>query len=93
MSQKRKPIEVDIRSIKNRNEPVVAECIREELGARPELEFSEKMLYDVYAYALNSLPPRYAHDGTIVLGNRPNKEDIAKIVHEGIELVFHNPKT
>lgn len=88
-----KRFDVNVESIKNRNEAVVAECMREELNARPELSFTDKMLHDVYAYALNTLPTRYAHDGTIVLGNRPNKDDTAKVVHEGIELVLHNPKT
>lgn len=84
---------MDVSCVKNRNEAAVAQCMREELAARPELNFTKKMLHDVYAYALNAIPARYAHDGTIVLGNRPNKDDIAKIVHESIELVLHHPKT
>ena len=84
--------ELDVSLIRNRNETIVAECMREELAADPTIQFSKKMLMDVYAYALNNLAPRYAHRGTIVLGNRPPKDDIAEIVHEAFRLVKYNPK-
>ena len=83
---------VDMFSVRNRNEARVTECMREEIEKRKDTYFSEKALQDVYAYALNQLPSRYAQGGTIVLREPIRKDAICKVVQEAFELVIKNPK-
>ena len=83
---------VNMYMVRNRNETRVAECMRETLAAMKGAYVSEKALQDIYAYALNQLPARYAQGGTIVLRDPVRKEAVRKIVREAFELVMHNPK-
>lgn len=84
--------DVDMFSVRNRNEARVAECMREEVEQRKDTYFSEKALQDIYAFALNQLPARYAQGGTIVLREPIRKGAIRKVVREAFELVTKNPK-
>ncbi len=84
--------DVDLSSVRNRNEQRVIECMRkmlEELGS-PALP--EKLLKDAYAYALNQLPARYTQCGTIVLRDPVRRETIETHVSEALRRVLENPK-
>ncbi len=54
--------------------------------------FNEKDLQDVYALALNKLPAKYAHKGTIVMNGQVFHKDIEIAIENAIETVFNNPK-
>jgi hypothetical protein len=83
---------VDLSPLRNRNETRVADCMREILGAMKDEFFSDKALQDIYAYALNQLPARYAQTGTIILNDPVRKAAIRKAVQDAFDLVAANPK-
>ncbi|MDR2075712.1 MAG: late competence development ComFB family protein [Desulfovibrio sp.] len=83
---------VDLFSLRNRNETRVAECMREILDGMKDEFFSDKALQDIYAYALNQLPARYAQTGTIVLNDPVRASAIRKVVRAAFDLVLKNPK-
>jgi hypothetical protein len=66
--------------------------MREELEAMPDKYFSEKMLQDIFALALNQLQARYAQSGTIVLRDPVRKEVLQAAVKEAFATVANNPK-
>lgn len=78
--------------IRNRNELRVIKEIRKMLDAEDTLPLSCKGWQDVYALALNALPPRYTQSGTIVLRDPVRKEDVAKAVREALVFVHAQPK-
>ncbi len=84
---------VNLYSVRNRNEVRVIEemnsIISQENG---EVAYSEEELYDIYAYALNRLPARYAQLGTIVLRDPVKKEMIRAVVEEAFKVIRSNPK-
>lgn len=79
-------------NIINRNELRVIKEIRHlhEQGSTPPL--SCKDWQDVYALALNSLPPRYVQSGTIVLRDPVLKQSVTKAVQDAITFVHSQPK-
>ncbi len=82
----------DLSRVRNRNEHRVVQCMNEiiiGLGVPP---MSEQQIFDVYAYALNQLPARYAQTGTIVLRDPVKKKDIMRIVAVALDHVRNNPK-
>lgn len=78
--------------IRNRNELRVIKEIRKFLDDEETLPLSCKGWQDVYALALNALPPRYTQSGTIVLRDPVHKEDVSKAVREAIAFVHAQPK-
>jgi len=46
---------------------------------------------DIYALALNSLPPRYVQDGTIVFNEPVKRSDIEYAVRKAVEKVRKSP--
>ena len=84
---------VDCFNIRNRNEGRVVAALRELLHTKNTLLLSSKDIQDIYALALNMLPPRYAQRGTIVLRDPVTKEDIAAVVHDAYAHVMERPKT
>lgn len=81
---------VDLGSIKNKNEKRVVlamERILEEMHWNPEA----LDIQDIYALALNNLPPRYVQDGTIVFNEPVRSVDIERVVREAVNKVKSSP--
>lgn len=78
--------------IRNRNELRVIKEIRKLLDDDTTVPLSCKGWQDVYALALNSLPPRYTQSGTIVLRDPVHKDAIHKAVREAVAFVHAQPK-
>lgn len=78
--------------VRNRNELRVIKEIRRLLDSDDTLPLSCKGWQDVYALALNSLPPRYTQSGTIVLRDPVHKDDINRAVREALAFVHAQPK-
>lgn len=83
--------DTDMRHIRNRNEKRVLTILLEALEESHH-ELSPKDVQDVYACALNLLPARYAHEGTIILRDPVKKEDVQTAVRTAIERILENPK-
>ncbi len=81
-------------SIYNRTE----KRIRKELNTLIDTQdsrlaaFTEKDLLDVFAIACTSLPAKYVHKGTIVIGDGIKNVDITLVLNDAIEFVRDNPK-
>lgn len=78
--------------IRNRNELRVVKEIRRLLDLDSTVPLSCKDWQDVYALALNALPPRYTQSGTIVLREPVRKDNVAQAVQDAIALVHVQPK-
>lgn len=77
--------------IRNRNEKRVIEIMRRILRDHPEFTPNEIDIQDIYALSLNSLPPRYVQQGTIVLREPVRPEEIEDAVNEAVETVRSRP--
>ena len=84
--------DIDFLNIRNRNETRVLKIMKKVMETPPYYEPNSKDLHDVYALALNSLPARYAQQGTIVLRDPVRDEDIEKSVRKAFAIVVENPK-
>ena len=82
----------DFFNIRNRNETRVVKELDKFLHEKNALLMSNKDIQDVYALALNMLPPRYAQRGTIVLRDPVTKEDISAAVKDAYSYVMERPK-
>ena len=82
----------DFFHIRNRNEGRVLKALSELLHKKDSLLISAKDIQDIYALALNMLPPRYAQHGTIVLRDPVKKEEITAVVQDAYEYVMERPK-
>ena len=83
----------DFFNIRNRNEGRVVKALSELLQTKSTLLMSSKDVQDIYALALNMLPPRYAQRGTIVLRDPVTKEEISAVVNDAYSYVMERPKT
>ncbi len=81
----------DMQIMRNRNEKRVLDCMRDEVDV-DLLGLTAKDLQDIYACALNKLPARYAHSGTIVLRDPVKKEDIREAVRAATGRILDFPK-
>ena len=82
----------NVANIRNRNEIRVAEAMRlvlEEYG-NPELEM--ETIQDIYAHALNQLPSRYAHNGTIILRDPVRPHEVRAVVKDAMQRAMNNPQ-
>ncbi len=84
--------DVDFFNIRNRNEGRVVRMLGELLQKRGSPLISDKDLQDIYALALNALPPRYTQRGTIVLRDSVSKREIRDAVEEAFAVVMEQPK-
>ena len=83
---------LDLSNTRNRNEKRIIRYMQE-LLAKPDAPYlMDEEIFDIYAYALNILPARYAQTGTIILRDPVKKEDIEEAVAEAIKHVTTNPK-
>lgn len=78
--------------ITNRNEARVIKEIQQLIKQKETPPLSHKDWQDVYALALNSIPPRYVQSGTIVLRDPVLKQSIAKAVSDAMVFVHSQPK-
>jgi len=84
--------DADFYHIRNRNEARVLRMMEKVLTEPPGMPPSAADLHDIYALALNSLPARYAQQGSIVLRDPVRDEDVLEAVRKAIATVVHNPK-
>ena len=84
--------DVDFFNIRNRNEGRVIKVLSELLQQKGQLLLSDKDTHDIYALALNALPPRYTQKGTIVLLDPVAKDAIYEAVEEAYGKVVKRPK-
>ena len=82
----------DFYNIRNRNERRVIKALSEFLHAKNTLLLSSRDIQDMYALALNMLPPRYAQRGTIVLRDPVTREEISAVVEDAYTYVMERPK-
>lgn len=75
----------------NANERLVQEALQREIEALQDWSPSRLDIQDIYALALNRLPPRYRQRGSIVLGNKPSATEVRRVVREAIAVVRRNP--
>ena len=83
---------LDFSNIRNRNEKRVIRYLRELLEKPDAPYLIDDEIFDIYAYALNNLPARYAQTGTIILRDPVKKGDIEEAVAEAIKHITSNPK-
>ena len=84
--------DVDFFNIRNRNEGRVIKILQEYLQRKGNPLISDKDLQDIYALALNVLPPRYTQRGTIVLRDPVTKREIFEAVEDAYDQVVERPK-
>lgn len=83
---------ISLYSINNKNELRVVRAIQALIDASPELKLDSGNIQDIYALALNSIPPRYTQTGTIVLREPIRQDEIAKIVSDACDFILMHPK-
>jgi len=84
--------DVDFFNIRNRNEGRVVKVLSEFLQKKGNALLAHKDVQDIYALALNALPPRYTQRGTIVLLDPVTKEAIYEAVEEAYDKVVERPR-
>ena len=84
--------DVDFFNIRNRNEGRVVKVLHEYMQKKGNPLISEKDLQDIYALALNVLPPRYTQRGTIVLRDPVTKHEVYAAVEDAYDQVVEHPK-
>ncbi|MFZ5799311.1 MAG: competence protein ComFB [Desulfobulbus sp.] len=87
----RKLLDVDLSRIHNRNEKRVLLSMEKVFAAMDDWEPEALDIQDVYALALNSLPPRYVQEGTIVFNESVRNAEIEQAVRVAVEKVRKKP--
>ena len=82
---------VDLSRIYNKNEKRVVLAMEKILSAIEDWEPEALDIQDIYALTLNSLPPRYVQEGTIVFNEPVKITEVEKAVHKAIEKVRSTP--
>lgn len=82
---------VDLSRIYNKNEKRVILALEKILAGIDDWEPEALDVQDIYALALNSLPPRYVQDGTIVFNEPVKRADIENAVEKAVEKVRKSP--
>ena len=82
---------VDLSRIYNKNEKRVVLAMERYLADMTDWEPEALDIQDIYALALNSLPPRYVQDGTIVFNESVKGSDIQRAVEVAVEKVRKSP--
>ncbi|MBU1002145.1 MAG: late competence development ComFB family protein [Proteobacteria bacterium] len=77
--------------IRNKNEKRVIDAMRRVLPEYPKFEPNDLDIQDIYALSLNSLPPRYVQQGTIVLREPVRPDEINDAVREAVNTVRSRP--
>lgn len=82
---------VDLSRIYNKNEKRVVLAMEKLLDGIDDWQPEALDVQDIYALALNSLPPRYVQDGTIVFNEPVKRSDIEHAVSVAIDKVRCSP--
>ncbi len=82
---------VDLSRIYNKNEKRVVLAMEKLLSSINDWEPEALDIQDIYALTLNSLPPRYVQDGTIVFNEPVKRADIEYAVRRAVEKVRKSP--
>lgn len=82
---------VSLSDIRNRNETRVAKALRDALE-HFNSPLAPETIMDMYALALNELPPRYAQTGSIVLNDPVRETAVKDAVQKAIDRVLAHPK-
>jgi len=82
---------VSLYGIRNRNERKVIENLDAVLREFPDFEPNTLDIQDIYALALNKLPPQYKQEASIVLRDALATEKIQQAIREAVEKVRANP--
>lgn len=82
---------VDLSRIYNKNEKRVVLAMEKYLLTMTDWEPEALDIQDIYALALNSLPPRYIQDGTIVFNEPVKRTDIEHAVKTAVNKVKKSP--
>jgi hypothetical protein len=82
---------VDLSRVYNRNEKRVVQAMERIFAAVDDWDPEALDIQDVYALALNSLPPRYVQDGTIVFNESVRNAQIEQAVRRAVDKVRQKP--
>lgn len=82
---------VDLSRIYNKNEKRVVLAMEKYLSTMTDWKPEALDIQDIYALALNSLPPRYVQDGTIVFNESVKHTDIEYAVKVAVNKVKNAP--
>ena len=82
---------VDLSRIYNKNEKRVVLAMEKYFSSLEGWEPEALDVQDIYALALNSLPPRYVQDGTIVFNEPVKRADIENAVKDAVDKVRTSP--
>ena len=83
---------VDLSTLRNNFEELVAQGLRTSLEARDAPKLDRKAVQDAYAYALNRLPPHYPQRGAAIPADLATTLNIGDVVKNAIRHVNFNPK-
>lgn len=83
--------DVDLSRIHNRNEKRVVQTMDQVFAAIEDWEPEALDIQDIYALALNALPPRYVQEGTIVFNESVRSAEIEQAVREAVDKVRRKP--
>ncbi|MDR1686758.1 MAG: late competence development ComFB family protein [Desulfovibrio sp.] len=81
----------DLYAVRNRNEQRVLKSMAANEDIQALSDPHGDLIRDIYAMALNLLPPRYTQRGTIVLREPVRKNAVDEAVREALRLVLNNP--
>lgn len=82
---------VSLHKIRNKYEHKVLENMDGVLREFPDYEPNTLDIQDIYALALNKLPPHYKQETSIVLSGSLDKEKTREAIREAVEKVRQNP--
>lgn len=83
--------DVDLSRVYNRNEKRVLQAMEKIFASIDDWDPEALDIQDIYALALNSLPPRYIQDGTIVFNESVRNADIEQAVRLAVGKVRKKP--
>jgi hypothetical protein len=87
----RKLSNIDLSRIVNRNEKRVVQAMDKVFAAIEDWEPEALDIQDIYALALNALPPRYVQEGTIVFNESVRNAEIEQAVRKAVDKVRSKP--
>ena len=82
---------IDLSRIRNRNEKRVVQAMDRVFAAIEDWEPEALDIQDIYALALNALPPRYVQEGTIVFNESVRNAEIEQAVRKAVDKVRRKP--
>ncbi|WP_461209220.1 late competence development ComFB family protein [Desulfocurvus sp. DL9XJH121] len=85
-------LDVNLLFVRNRNEKRVIEAMRQVLPEDyPDYVPNAIDVQDIYALSLNGLMPRYIQQGSIVLREPVQMDEVKASVRRAVETVRHRP--